>query len=66
MRRVDEYFKHMEKVIHGTRFVPLEYENQFGRRNHGGKGFQCPKCMVGFTGLKNKKQICPICETEFN
>lgn len=68
---VDKYFEHMEKVVHGTKFVDLEYDNQFGHMcGSGGKGFQCPKCKIGFhlsgKKAKDKDKECPACGNVFS
>jgi len=66
MMKVDEYFEFMRKVVHGTKYVDLQYENQFGRRyKFQGKGYECPNCKVGFNAVKSGEIVCPICEHEF-
>lgn len=70
VKSVDGYWKHMEKVILGTRFVPQEHENQFAnaafkRCNKKGKGHVCPFCNVGFWGKKDGKIKCPSCDQIF-
>jgi len=67
MMAVDSYFKHSEGVILGTRFIALEYENQFGRGfNKGGCGHECPYCGIGFWGRQKGKIECPGCGRGFN
>ena len=61
-----EQFAHMEKVILGTKYIPLEYETQFGCNYYrGGKGYQCPKCKTGFSCYKKEEIKCPWCDHEW-
>ena len=62
-KKVDDYFKHMEKVIHGTKHVNNKDNDPFLKHNLKGKGYQCPACQVGFTGPPDAlmKVICPCC-----
>lgn len=64
---IDRYFKHMEGVVLGSRYVQVEYENQFGKNyNHGGSGHVCPFCKLGFWAKKKGKIVCPDCGETFN
>ena len=66
-KAVDEYFDHMEKVVLGTKHIPLEYENQFGRHPGGwqGRGHACPFCGIGFKGKSKGVIKCPDCGKEW-
>lgn len=68
MKDVLVYFDHMEKVVYGTRFVPLEYDIKIGHAYgyDSEKPCQCPKCLVGFRYYKKAKEIiCPWCDFKF-
>ena len=66
IKSVDVYFQFMEGVILGRSYVPLEYENQFGRNyNRGGCGHICPFCNIGFWAKQKGKIKCPDCGESF-
>jgi rubrerythrin len=78
---IDTYFSHMKRAIYGNADhyddpdysdkVQWRHDHRIRRRfgdikERDGKGYQCPKCKVGFTGTTEGKQVCPMCEYEFD
>lgn len=64
-----QLFKHMERVIYGTGFVDNEKRRRpaYAEINEKkGRGYQCPKCGIGFWGKSTGKIECPSCSHKFN
>jgi ssDNA-binding Zn-finger/Zn-ribbon topoisomerase 1 len=63
-----QYFKLMKWIVHGTAYVPLEYDTEFGRRWYrdeglDGQSVQCPKCKVWYRSPKPAESRCPCCNS---